>query len=261
VIGRIENLQLEDVGQSALLGKYPIHFHMSGRVMQSYVRNNALMRSYNRGTTIHGVKYLRVERNCYWDVMGHTVFLEDGAETKNLIQYNVVAGTKSAFSLLNTDQTPGCFWVTHPDNVFVGNRAAGSSSYGYWMDYQDTAIGASFNPDIRPTTAKLGEFRNNVAHSVGNYGLRIFHGHAPAEIAYYEDHLSYRCGVNGVMGGDLGRVVFRNITVADNANSGLEFERIVLGPEEIDVNHAEDLVIIGRSNGNPGRSTHGIVAP
>ena len=204
---------------------------------------------------------MRVERNCYWDVMGHTVFLEDGAETKNLVQYNVVAGTKPSFSLLNTDQTPGCFWVTHPDNIFVGNRAAGSTNYGYWMDYQDTAIGASYNPAIRPTSAKLGEFRNNVAHSVGNYGLRLFHGHSPAEIAYYEDHLSYRCGKNGVMGGDLGRIVFRNITVADNAGSGIEFERITLSPDEIDVCHAEDLIIIGRSDGNPGRSTHGIVAP
>jgi hypothetical protein len=33
------------------------------------------------------------------------------------------------------------------------------------------------------------------------------------------------------MGGDLGLVVFRNITVADNANSGIEFERITLGAD------------------------------
>ena len=56
-------------------------------------------------------------------------------------------------------------------------------------------------------------------------------------------------------------VVLRNITVADNANSGIEFERITLGSDQIDVCRAEDLVVIGRSNGNPGSSTHGIVAP
>ena len=129
------------------------------------------------------------------------------------------------------------------------------------MDYQDTATGPSYDPNIRPTQSNLGEFRNNVAHSVGNYGLRIFHGHSPPEIAYYEDHLSYRCGKNGVMGGDLGLVVFRNITVADNANSGIEFERITLGVDQIDVCQAYDLTVIGVSNGNPGSSTHGIVAP
>jgi hypothetical protein len=31
------------------------------------------------------------------------------------------------------------------------------------------------------------------------------------------------------MGGELGHVVFRNITVADNKLSGIEFERITLG--------------------------------
>ena len=179
VVGRIENLQLEDVGQAFLLGKYPIHYHMIGQVSKSYVKNNVVMRSYNRGTTIHGVKNLLVYRNVYWDTAGHTIFVEDAAETDNVIAYNVVAGTKPSFSLLNTDQTPGNFWITHPDNHFIGNRAAGSSNYGFWMDYQETSIGPSFDPNIKPIKSKLGTFKNNVSHSVGNYGLRIFHGHSP----------------------------------------------------------------------------------
>ena len=138
-IGRIENLQLNDVGQAFLVGKYPIHFHMIGRVNKSYIRNNAVMRSYNRGTTIHGSKYLRVEYNCYWDVMGHVVFLSDGAEVKNYITYNVVSGTRPSFSLLNTDQIPASFWITNPDNIIVGNRAAGSINYGFWFDLKSTA--------------------------------------------------------------------------------------------------------------------------
>ena len=215
-IGRIENVQFFDVGQAFLLGKYPIHFHMMGRVTKSYVRNNSIQQSYNRGTTIHGVHYLRVSRNVYYDVMGHTIFVEDAAETKNLIEYNVVVGTKPSFSLLNTDGTPGSFWITHPDNIFVGNRAAGSTHYGFWMDYQDTSIGPSFNPNIKPMSAKLGEFRNNVSHSVGSYGLRIFHGHTPKVRAYYEDHLSYKCSKKGIMAERMGLVTFRNITVASN---------------------------------------------
>ena len=112
---------------------------MIGRVNKSYIRNNAVMRSYNRGTTIHGSKYLRVERNCYWDVMGHVVFLSDGAEVKNYITYNVVSGTRPSFSLLNTDQIPASFWITNPDNIIVGNRAAGSINYGFWFDLKSTA--------------------------------------------------------------------------------------------------------------------------
>jgi len=76
---------------------------MIGRVTKSYVMNNTITRSYNRGTTLHGVHYLRVSRNTYYHTMGHTIFVEDGAETRNLIEYNVVAGTMPSFSLLNTD--------------------------------------------------------------------------------------------------------------------------------------------------------------
>jgi hypothetical protein len=66
--------------------------------------------------------------------MGHTVFIEDAIETKNRIEHNLVASIKPSFSLLNTDSTPACFWITHPDNIFVGNHAAGSPRYGFWFD-------------------------------------------------------------------------------------------------------------------------------
>lgn len=42
VVGRIENIELTDVGQAFKLGRYPIHFHMSGNVQHSYIRNNAI---------------------------------------------------------------------------------------------------------------------------------------------------------------------------------------------------------------------------
>ena len=56
--------------------------------------------SYNRGTTIHRVHYLKVEDNVYWNIMGHVLFVEDGAETKNRILNNLVMGNKRVFSLL-----------------------------------------------------------------------------------------------------------------------------------------------------------------
>ncbi len=36
-------------------------------------------------------------------------------------------------ALLITDTTPAVFWVTHPNNTYINNRAAGSTNgYGYW---------------------------------------------------------------------------------------------------------------------------------
>ena len=89
-VGRIEYVNLYNVGQSFQLGRYPIHFHMIGEVTKSYVRGNSIWQSWNRGTTIHGVHYLRVERNVYYHCKGHNIFIEDGVETNNYVAYNLI---------------------------------------------------------------------------------------------------------------------------------------------------------------------------
>ena len=90
VIGRVEYMEFFNVGQAFQLGRYPIHYHMIGQVTQSYVRGNSIRQSWNRGTTIHGVHYLRVEHNVYYHCKGHNVFIEDGVETRNYVAYNLV---------------------------------------------------------------------------------------------------------------------------------------------------------------------------
>ncbi len=40
--------------------------------------------------------------------------------------------TMESNALLNTDTTPASFWITHPNNTYRHNRAAGSAAYGYW---------------------------------------------------------------------------------------------------------------------------------
>ena len=103
VVGRIENCEFTDVGQASMLGRYPIHFHMIGTVAKSYIKNNSVHQAFNRGTTLHGVHYLEVSGNVYHKCMGHTVFIEDAIETKNLIENNLVIDTRASDSLLNTD--------------------------------------------------------------------------------------------------------------------------------------------------------------
>ena len=177
--GRFSYVELQHVGQAFNLGRYPLHFHMIGLVTKSYIKGCAIYDTFNRATTLHGVHYLTIENNVMFNAMGHTIFIEDAAETKNRIINNLVVSTRPSNSLLNTDQTPACFWITHPDNVFRGNHCAGSMRYGFWYDMQATAIGPSFDPNICPPSEIMGEFYNNTAHSVGRYGLRIFHFHTP----------------------------------------------------------------------------------
>lgn len=172
---RIEFIELFNVGQAFQLGRYPIHFHLIGAVHNSYIKGNAIHQSYNRACTIHGVHYLRLIENVAYNVKGHTFFIEDAAETHNYLEKNLAILTKKSWSLLNSDQTPASFWITHPDNIFRGNHAAGSDNYGFWFDTKPNPTGPSFDPNICPENSPLGEFTNNVAHSNGRYGLRVFH--------------------------------------------------------------------------------------
>ena len=177
--------------------------------------------------------------------MGHTIFIEDAVETKNLIEKNLVMLTQPSWSLLNTDQTPASFWITHPDNMFRGNRAAGSIRYGFWFDTKPNSMGPSFDPNVCPENTALGEFSDNVAHSNGKYGLRIFHNMVPRTYpcsplvydptnttdpysknplitATFTNFLGYKNRENGAIAERVGDVRFVNFKVADNGIAGIE---------------------------------------
>ena len=134
LISRIENIELHQTGQAFKIGRYSIHHHMIGNVAKSYIRGISCHQSFNRMITLHAIRYLHIDNNVGFDIMGHAIFLEDGVERKNLITNNLIMMVKRSMSLLNTDQTPACFWITNPDNNFVGNHAAGSDRYGFWYD-------------------------------------------------------------------------------------------------------------------------------
>jgi hypothetical protein len=128
---------------------------------------------------MHGTHYLRMTENVVYETAGHNFFIEDAAETKNYMYRNLVMKVIRSCSLLNTDFTPAGFWITHPDNNFIGNHVAGSDRYGYWYDLKPNSIGPNANPNICPINSVVGEFRDNSAHSCERYGLRIFHGMIP----------------------------------------------------------------------------------
>jgi len=176
---RLSYIELTDVGQAFKLGRYAIHFHMIGAVHKSYIRGVAVHQGFNRAFTIHGTHYLRIDKNVAYEVKGHTLFIEDAIETKNHITNNCIIKTKRSWSLLNTDQSPACYWITHPFNNFLYNRCGGSDRYAYWYDLQVHAMGPSANTAVCPENDKVGIFKDNHAHSCGRYGLRIFHQMIP----------------------------------------------------------------------------------
>ena len=71
----IEHTEVRYAGQAFRLGRYAIHFHLTGSMEGSYVRNCAIHHSNNRALTVHGVHDLLVEGNVAYDIKGHTFFV------------------------------------------------------------------------------------------------------------------------------------------------------------------------------------------
>jgi hypothetical protein len=127
LIARLENFEVRYSGQMGRIGRYSIHFHMIGCVRKSYVRGVSIHHTYNRAIAIHGVHFLRVQNNVAFETSGHTYFVEDGVETKNVITGNLGANTRELFVGLTSDATPATFWLVNGDNFVERNIAAGST--------------------------------------------------------------------------------------------------------------------------------------
>jgi hypothetical protein len=92
-VARIQQIELTLVGQPIILGRYAIHFHMNGDCSQSYAIGCAVHDSFARVVVLHAVQYLHVAWNVGFRASGHNIFLEDGIEQNNLIEYNLIVST------------------------------------------------------------------------------------------------------------------------------------------------------------------------
>lgn len=187
---QLDSVELTAMGQTGVLARYPVHFHLQGQgAAGSSVKNSSLHHLYSRCVTIHGSSGVHLDANAAYDTLGHCYFLEDGAETGNLLTGNlgmVVREPPESQRLIPTDgghMGPSVFWVTNPDNVLEGNVAASSAGSGFWYSLPEHPTGPSYaifgGADIWPRRTPLGSFRGNVAHSNYNDGLHVDLG--PAE--------------------------------------------------------------------------------
>lgn len=191
--GYFANVQFTHMGQRSpqlpiadALGRYPLHWHMQKAAGQGqYARGCSVWQSFNRAITIHGTDGLLLEDNVLFDHDGHGVFFEDGGERNNRILRNLVVLTRRPpdhTQLLPHDnshaevqnQTPAAFWITNPQNEFVGNVAAHTVGTGYWFALHARPTGSSFGDPyfndpvtgqpIDPRKLPIIAFRDNVAH-------------------------------------------------------------------------------------------------
>ncbi len=209
---RLSGVELAQMGQAGITGRYPVHWHMIGDASGQYITDSAIHHSFNRAVTVHGTQNVRIEDTVAFDILGHAYFLEDGSETGNRFERNLGFLTRAAApetAVLPTDATHvSTFWITNPDNVFLGNVAGGSEHAGFWFALGPEVTGFSAElpiyQEVDPSSAPLGRFEGNVGHSNAFTNL-AFDGHGdpdtgafveseyrPAGVPVVRDFTSYK---------------------------------------------------------------------
>ena len=258
-------------GQAFRLGRYPIHFHLSGNVSGSYVRGCAIYNTFNRAVTIHAVDYLLVENNVAYNILGHAYFFEDGNEQQNTLQGNLGVFVQASSSLLNVDITPATFWVVNANNIIRNNAAAGGTHFGFWYRIPVNPTGPSFTSSMCPQKQRVLEFSDNTAHSFGWYGLWVFPEYTPTVSgscgdnvhapSYYDRLLAWK-NDRGMEAAHSGSIQVRDSIMLDNKLAGVEYADMASSVWGENGPLIADTLIVGHSQISEGICTEsGIKTP
>lgn len=186
--GGLSYVEFRHLGKRGVLGRYPVHFHLTGDSMRgSSVTGCSVWDSHNRAVVLHGTQYLVVRDNVCYDITGHAFFLEDGTETRNILDRNLVCTVHQAEPLpdqaLAFDMNAGSgFWWANSLNVFTRNVAAECDHDGYRFEAVRTKAGPpkAFVRQPDGTTALRDlravpfiRFAKNEAHRMRLFGLNL----------------------------------------------------------------------------------------
>ena len=269
----ISGVEFYQMGQEGIPGRYPFHWHMANDASGQYIRNSSIRRSYNRCITVHGTHNVLVENNVCFDHVGHGFFLEDGSETGNVFKKNLGLLTRrpsEELALLASDiQTgeaargPSTFWISNPDNSFIGNTSAGSEGLGFWYDTERSVTGVSATlsqyDGVVPITAAFGEFRDNRVHSSDMAFSSCSDGSGPrgylppTEAQYY--NLTVFAGGDGAVWPCEGNQRFTEMKITD---TGHTHHAGFVAPRPVSVDNSIFVANSGLSDGGKGRQRSAI---
>eukprot|EP00548_Thalassiothrix_antarctica_P010063 CAMPEP_0194160216 /NCGR_PEP_ID=MMETSP0152-20130528/78270_1 /TAXON_ID=1049557 /ORGANISM="Thalassiothrix antarctica, Strain L6-D1" /LENGTH=1486 /DNA_ID=CAMNT_0038869883 /DNA_START=967 /DNA_END=5427 /DNA_ORIENTATION=- len=242
----VMGVESHNFGQQGKLGRYPFHFHMCGSVAGSTLSKNSVRNTKQRGIVVHGTDDLYLEGNILHNHRGHGFLLEDGGEQGNTFIKNLGAvGHPVDIRISNdeSDTAPATFWITNPQNTWIGNVAAGSQFSGFWFEVSSRVRGPSASkfPDMIPNKLDLQKFVDNISHSNAQ-GLQTYpqSGYRPKKLAVFKNHKSFRNRNAGVFFHAGGRLSIDGGYLSDNK----------IGVD-IDMDHSDvisNTVIVGRSD-------------
>jgi len=195
----IKYVKVEKCGQRGILARYCLHFHEAGKCDGCIAQGNAIEFSHQRGITVHGTHITEVSENVLYDVRGAGVYLEDGNELWNNINYNVHICPWSFYGPMQGCTIPGtdnreadtainqaAFWALDMTNNFLGNRAANNFN-GLFLQPSFQSNGRGFVAgQICTEFTPLGRIMGNTCHGNGRFGTyfveQIWPRHVPSSI-------------------------------------------------------------------------------
>jgi hypothetical protein len=182
--GYVEGSELFRMGQTNVMGRYPMHFHLLGRSCPDcYFRDSSVHRSFYRCISIHATDLVQVSENVAYDITGFCYYLEEGVEQENRIEFNLGAHIhligpeppsgygqylqtyeKSDTLNLPADVAACAFYITNVHNYIIGNSASGGWA-GFAFPLLTTPLGFNRFMKFRPSNVRELLIDGNTAHS------------------------------------------------------------------------------------------------
>jgi cell surface hyaluronidase len=272
----VSGVEFFRMGQRGRVARYPFHWHLAGQAAGQYLKNSSIHHAYNRFVSIHGTHGAQVANNVGYDTVGHAYYLEDGIETKNVIEGNLGLVVRVAADGKPTasDREPSVFWISNPDNYVRNNVAAGCEHTGFWLGFPEHPLGLSATTAVWPRRTPLLQFSGNVSHSNHLMGLfvdraeradRTTEGstwyeprrnpadaNSPVQPPVFSNFTAYKNRNEGVWIRSFAGPVLSAAKLADNW-MGAYFANIRGAPPHTQVGYVDNALVVGETanKGNP----------
>jgi len=186
--GSISYAEFRDLGKKNLLGRYPIHFHLTGDTMRgSSLIGLSIRDSENRWIALHGTRHMIVKDCVGYRSIGHGFYLENGQEVYNLLDRNIaiqaLIGDPLPDQSLPFDLNDGAgFWWANSRNSFTRNVAVECDQHGFRFEAEKTGTfdpvidvpqpdGSMAKQDLR--TIPFLRFDDNEAHAQRRFAVNL----------------------------------------------------------------------------------------
>ncbi len=236
-------VEFRGLGNWAIPGDYPLHFHYSGRMANDLgdkfgvVDSCSFHHNFNKSIVVHQTESVEVTNNVSYHTLGRAYYLVDGLEHGCTLTGNIGISTLSANvtaaagpHFFPQDNNPATFWISTIDGTFDNNISAGCEGTGFWIENPhesfsvhgiDSSLLPIPDPKVVSSPTTKWSFNGNVSHSNKLHGYFADHrpylfGSDPVDSSFViSDFSAYKCQRYGVFSRTFGHLTWDGLRIAD----------------------------------------------